>query len=955
MMDPSSTSKLEEGFEALSSRFGKPSGLRGEAGAVTSTAQRGDAIEVNEISRSNNRTKYVISDDDSVAAHGNVREDALGHEQEVVNSHAPDLAAFEAHFSETIARAKAQAEETAQEAEEALSEAQEKANKSKVWEKVVEKATDAEAAYDNLAQFCMQYRDHLSEYYTGWMFDSKRMQYDLDLKRAEKKRKYWASVTETQNFKTEGVVGASAQPGPSINPQAPNHGENGIVVPNFERSSSYMTRFANFEDSFSQRIEIAKAQAEEITTIASTARIKAERTGTSEQLWAEAAEQAEKTEQAYNELLGVYKNYKEQVEGYHPGYLVNAKRVCYDADYKKAETGKNASNVQAKACRQQKGELQKVALGKLQEEKAQKVILDKRLQYAKEAYEQGAKASAEGRRSLSKIWNNAGDLIKQKALAPISALKLAREKETALEESGQRTQAKLSFDQVKREWAPVSRAIKAYLANPDAKIDTVYNAGVGALTVGKTFHQLKGPDGKSNETTNIGAMNIDDMSAITRAFIRDEVTAVALLGAACGSVIPYITAIYHPGYSDSSYNTRIFCSVSDSPTVTIIDSLGYMCNYTEPISSLQCSNSHMQVYSCYDDDIYYACTFVKLGHYFSCDSGVWWAGELPFSCSAPPSNICMPQNQCGSCSRLHFNHKYNREIIIVDWIISPICYTVIPPLIAFCTTHSTTGDLFRACTRGAARIASQARERSARAGAAMYETTIACASPIYQTVSACATPLAPIYDTLSVPLRGVVNTTCIAGQSLLGCCTRVAPRIAPEEAIDSMRDSVRSVGTSACAAGIYEAALATLSPIVATYGALNAPLLGAVSAVSVALAADQSAWVTPFVAVGGFVAGSIMAPYIGAYTAGDFLGFSKKTHSATEAALAVFRAHNNSFFNGSRNIPSGANAIATTDAAAQATIAAAQAVGTDWEEETQWAAQTAQEIAEFNQAVAKRK
>ncbi|OHE76450.1 MAG: hypothetical protein A3F67_07545 [Verrucomicrobia bacterium RIFCSPHIGHO2_12_FULL_41_10] len=345
MMDPVTSSTLEGGVKTLLSRFAKPSVYPEEEGAI-SAAVRVKPNAVN--SNSSSDSKYVIPENSSVAAH----EDAIEQVQGQIDGMTAAAREFETHFSQEIKRVKAEAEAMSQEAEEALFMAQERANRSeaseKIWNEVIDKAICAEATYANLVQFCMQYRNHVSEYYTGWMLDSKRMQYDLDQKKAESKQEYWTNVMENTHLNQP--IAYSLQPTASIrpvgrivtiDPQAPVDDRKDQIGSHFVKSSSQMIGVANFEESFDQKIEAAKAQAEEMTSIATTAKTQAEKDPTSNQLWIKAIEEATQAEKAYSQLLEVYKDYSEQVVSYYPADLVDITRVRYDADYKRAEIERN--------------------------------------------------------------------------------------------------------------------------------------------------------------------------------------------------------------------------------------------------------------------------------------------------------------------------------------------------------------------------------------------------------------------------------------------------------------------------------------------------------------------------------------------------------------------------------------------------------------------------------------
>ncbi|HLB33589.1 MAG TPA: hypothetical protein VJK54_05080, partial [Chthoniobacterales bacterium] len=402
MMDPSSTSKLGEGMKALS-RFVKPSVYPEEEGAISAAVRiKPSAVPSN----SSSYAKYVVPENTSVAAYG----DIAGQQQE--DSVSPEAKEFEAHFSKMIADAKDQAEETDQEAEEVLAEAKEKAGKleaqkrKRAWENVIGKATDAETAYKTVIQLYMQYRGYLAQYYTGEILNSKRVQYNQDQKQAAVKRDYWVNEIKNaneclqgrqipdSNFETEEVVNASDQTHLSVDKQIPmtsihhekdkslfsqfenNNQINTVSVENrlgsdyaingslldgqaavkadfkritsIERSSSHMIKVADFEDSFDQKIKTEKTIVEATTMIAFAARTKAEKAVTSEELWAKAIEEAEKAEQAYNELLSIYKNYQEQVVSYYPADLIDVTRSRYGSDYKIAEIERNRLSTEIK-------------------------------------------------------------------------------------------------------------------------------------------------------------------------------------------------------------------------------------------------------------------------------------------------------------------------------------------------------------------------------------------------------------------------------------------------------------------------------------------------------------------------------------------------------------------------------------------------------------------------------
>src|SRR3990167_10376188 len=124
-----------------------------------------------------------------------------------------------------------------------------------------------------------------------------------------------------------------------------------------------------------------------------------------------------------------------------------------------------------------------------------------------------------------------------------------------------------------------------------------------------------------------------------------------------------------------------------------------------------------------------------------------------------------------------------------------------------------------------------------------------------------------------------------------------------EDIADMSSSNISSMRCTTCTA-----------PLVAINGAAYAPLFGAYDDARVA--SKKNVLLNPCAAIGGCMQGCITAPCAGVQAASDFIGNTKtNTHSATEAALAVWRAYDNTFFNG-LGIPSGVNAIVVTDAAA---------------------------------------
>src|SRR3990167_1953013 len=153
MMDPSSTSStLEEGMKALS-RFVKPSVYPEEEGAISAAARIKPSTAT---SNSSSYAKYIVPEETSVAAYGDTERQGQGQ----IDNVTPETREFEAYFSNTIKRVRAEAEGISQEAEKAVSIAKEKANQSvasvKMWREVIDKATEAEGIYEVLVQYCTQ-------------------------------------------------------------------------------------------------------------------------------------------------------------------------------------------------------------------------------------------------------------------------------------------------------------------------------------------------------------------------------------------------------------------------------------------------------------------------------------------------------------------------------------------------------------------------------------------------------------------------------------------------------------------------------------------------------------------------------------------------------------------------------------------------------------------------------
>src|SRR3990167_7656068 len=114
-------------------------------------------------------------------------------------------AAFEANFSETLREAKAQVEEAAEVAEAAREKAEKQAASERTWNKAIEEAEMAEAAYTHLTELYKMYQKQAAEHYEGGMLETKRSKYKFELTKAERKRDHWTSEVEECGQKKEAL------------------------------------------------------------------------------------------------------------------------------------------------------------------------------------------------------------------------------------------------------------------------------------------------------------------------------------------------------------------------------------------------------------------------------------------------------------------------------------------------------------------------------------------------------------------------------------------------------------------------------------------------------------------------------------------------------------------------------------------------------------------------------
>ncbi|HLB32879.1 MAG TPA: hypothetical protein VJK54_01465, partial [Chthoniobacterales bacterium] len=168
----------------------------------------------------------------------------------------------------------------------------------------------AEQAYNELLNIYKDYQEQVANYYPEHLVEVTQSRYNADYKEAETKRNYWRA----------NVMKYNAQ---------------------------------ELQKNFTVKINAAKAQVEATTMVAFKIRTKTNVTvktpsqqtiqlnHTSKELWDEVLKATEKSRQAYNELVEVYKNYKEQAQVYCPEYLDETILSQYDVDYQKAEAEKN--------------------------------------------------------------------------------------------------------------------------------------------------------------------------------------------------------------------------------------------------------------------------------------------------------------------------------------------------------------------------------------------------------------------------------------------------------------------------------------------------------------------------------------------------------------------------------------------------------------------------------------
>src|SRR3990167_11255005 len=126
------------------------------------------------------------------------RQEALAHKEKAA-------AAFEANFSETLREAKAQVEEAAEVAEAAREKAEKQAASERTWNKTIEEAEMAEAAYTHLTELYKMYQKQAAEHYEGGMLETKRSKYKFELTKAERKRDNWTSEVEECGQKKEAL------------------------------------------------------------------------------------------------------------------------------------------------------------------------------------------------------------------------------------------------------------------------------------------------------------------------------------------------------------------------------------------------------------------------------------------------------------------------------------------------------------------------------------------------------------------------------------------------------------------------------------------------------------------------------------------------------------------------------------------------------------------------------
>src|SRR3990167_4261594 len=113
--------------------------------------------------------------------------------------------AFEAEFSAIIKEAKTQAEDAAAVATTAKEKAEKQRTSEKEWNKAIEEAEIVEHAYDQLMRHYNAYREHVVDHYEGYSIDTKRSKYNIELKRAETKKRSWTTEIEECKQKKESL------------------------------------------------------------------------------------------------------------------------------------------------------------------------------------------------------------------------------------------------------------------------------------------------------------------------------------------------------------------------------------------------------------------------------------------------------------------------------------------------------------------------------------------------------------------------------------------------------------------------------------------------------------------------------------------------------------------------------------------------------------------------------
>src|SRR3990167_4364578 len=117
---------------------------------------------------------------------------------------------FETEFAETLREAKAQVEEAAEAATEAREKAEKQGASEKIWNKALEEAEIAEAAYAHLTELYKMYQNQAAEHYEGGILETKRSKYKFELTKAEKKKNHWTAEVEECRQKKEALKNGSS-------------------------------------------------------------------------------------------------------------------------------------------------------------------------------------------------------------------------------------------------------------------------------------------------------------------------------------------------------------------------------------------------------------------------------------------------------------------------------------------------------------------------------------------------------------------------------------------------------------------------------------------------------------------------------------------------------------------------------------------------------------------------